>query len=58
MIQRTLKNEALVEGEQDEFMADGRMDPHTWFEDKREMKDLVDEDSPQKDIDLIKENYQ
>ena len=34
------------------------MDPHTWFEDKREMKDLVDEDSPQKDLDLIKENYQ
>ena len=45
MIQRTLKNEALVEGEQDEFMADGRMDPHTWFEDTREMRrDLVDEE--------------
>ena len=45
MIGRALKNEALVEGEQDEFMADGRMDPHKWFEDKRDLKDFVD-DSP------------
>ena len=57
MIKRTLKNEALLEGEQDAFIADGRMEPDKWFEDVREMKNDAGDDSPKKDLHSIRESY-